>query len=184
MNDSPNMPDIAGKYLTFRMASEEYGLSIHKVREIIGLMNITRVPRTPPYIRGVINLRGKVIPVLDLKDKLGMGRTDDNIETCINVVEVNLNGEPILMGIIVDAVNEVIDISTNEIAEAPAISACEYNKFILGIGKVNNKIIILLDIDKVIAEGDLSIFCREKGDNIVQHDPEKEPMKTGAGQAV
>ena len=110
----------AGKYLTFRLANEEYGLEILKVREIIGLMDITSVPKTPEYIRGIINLRGKVIPVLDLKRKFDMGVTEDTEETCVIVVEVNLDGKSVMMGTIVDAVSEVLDIKDSEIEDAPS----------------------------------------------------------------
>ncbi len=142
--------NLAGKYLTFRLDREEYGLEILKVREIIGLMGITRVPRTPHYIRGVINLRGKVIPVLDLRAKFGMDVISDTEETCIIVVEVEGAGESLLMGILVDAVSEVLDIQAGEIEEAPTFGADVDTRFILGIGKVKNTVKILLDIDRVL----------------------------------
>ena len=154
----------AGKYLTFRLAAEEYGLEILKVREIIGLMNITQVPRTPEYIRGVINLRGKVIPVLDLRSKFGMGKTEDTEETCIIVVEVNFDGESVMMGTVVDAVSEVLDIQADEIEDAPSFGTDVDTKFILGIGKVKNEVKILLDIDEVLTSRDLTILkgCESK----------------------
>jgi len=149
--------DKAGKYLTFRLDQEEYGLEILKVREIIGLMNITHVPRTPEYIRGVINLRGKVIPVLDLRKKFGMGTTDDTEETCVIVVEVNSIGSAVMMGIIVDAVSEVLDIQGSQIEEAPSFGTNVDTRFILGIGKVKDEVKILLDIDQVLAGSDVSM---------------------------
>lgn len=155
-NNSSAVEEKAGKYLTFRLAAEEYGLEILKVREIIGLMNITQVPRTPDYIRGVINLRGKVIPVLDLRNKFGMGVTEDTEETCIIVVEVNLEGESVMMGTVVDAVSEVLDIQKDEIADAPAFGTDVDTKFILGIGKVKDEVKILLDIDEVLTAADLT----------------------------
>lgn len=148
---------LAGKYLTFRLAQEEYGLEILKVREIIGLMGITRVPRTPQYIRGVINLRGKVIPVLDLRAKFDMETIADTEETCIIVVDVQSGGTSILMGILVDAVSEVLDIQANEIEEPPTFGSDVDTRFILGIGKVKNSVKILLDIDRVLTGVDLSI---------------------------
>lgn len=154
----------AGKYLTFRLAAEEYGLEILKVREIIGLMNITQVPRTPDYIRGVINLRGKVIPVLDLRNKFGMGITEDTEETCIIVVEVNLENESVMMGTVVDAVSEVLDIQESEIENAPAFGIDVDTKFILGIGKVKDEVKILLDIDEVLTSQDLTML-HGVGDN-------------------
>jgi len=156
--DHVSIQERAGKYLTFRLAAEEYGLEILKVREIIGLMNITQVPRTPAHIRGVINLRGKVIPVLDLRNKFGMGITEDTEETCIIVVEVNLKGESVMMGIVVDAVSEVLDIQEEEIEDAPAFGTNVDTKFILGIGKVKNEVKILLDIDEVLTAQDITML--------------------------
>ncbi|NMC43871.1 MAG: purine-binding chemotaxis protein CheW [candidate division Zixibacteria bacterium] len=147
---------LAGKYLTFRLDREEYGLEILKVREIIGLMGITKVPRTPHYIRGVINLRGKVIPVLDLRAKFGMDVIADTEETCIIVVDVQNTGNSIMMGILVDAVSEVLDIQAGEIEEPPTFGSEVDTRFILGIGKVKNSVKILLDIDRVLTGVDFS----------------------------
>ena len=148
----------AGKYLTFRLAAEEYGLEILKVREIMGLMNVTQIPKTPEYIRGVIDLRGKVIPVLDVRNKFGMGVTEDTEETCIIVVDIILEGESVLIGTVVDAVLEVYDIQEDEIEDASAFGANVDTKFILGIGKVKNEVKILLDIDEVLTAHDITMF--------------------------
>ena len=167
----------AGKYLTFRLAAEEYGLEILKVREIIGLMNITKVPRTPDYIRGVINLRGKVIPVLALRNKFGMGLTEDTEETCIIVVEVNLDGESVMMGTVVDAVSEVLDIQADEIEDAPAFGTDVDTNFILGIGKVKNEVKILLDIDEVLTARDLTLLQSFEGKSSTQTVIEEEVLE-------
>ncbi|MDD4050908.1 MAG: chemotaxis protein CheW [candidate division Zixibacteria bacterium] len=148
--------NLAGKYLTFRLDQEEYGLEILKVREIIGLMGITKVPRTPHFIRGVINLRGKVIPVLDLRSKFEMEVIADTEETCIIVVDVENADGSILMGILVDAVSEVLDIQAGEIEEAPTFGSDVDTRFILGIGKVKNSVKILLDIDRVLTGVDVA----------------------------
>lgn len=140
----------AGKYLTFKLGGEEYGLEILKVREIIGLMSITAVPRTPPYVRGVINLRGKVISVLDLRQKFGMEGAAVTVESCIIVVDVALSGDSILMGLLVDAVSEVLDIGDEEIQDAPEFGTHINTDFILGIGKVKGAVKLLLDIDRVM----------------------------------
>lgn len=139
--------NLGGKYLTFKLAGEEYGLEILKVREIIGLMDITAVPRTPDFVKGVINLRGKVIPVVDLRLKFGMATAEHTAETCIIVVHV---GE-VEMGIVVDKVSEVLNITTEAIEDTPSFGANVDTEFILGMGKVGEKVSILLDIDKVLA---------------------------------
>jgi len=147
----------AGKYLTFRLAAEEYGLEILKVREIIGLMDITQVPRTPHYIRGVINLRGIVIPVLDLRSKFSMENHEDTEESCIIVVEIASQTGSVQMGILVDAVSEVLDIEEENIQDAPSFGGDVNTDFILGMGKVKDEVKILLDIDKVLTAGDISM---------------------------
>ncbi|MCK4658128.1 MAG: purine-binding chemotaxis protein CheW [Phycisphaerae bacterium] len=142
--------DIGGKYLTFHLNNEEYGLEILKVREIIGIMDITKVPQTPEFVEGVINLRGKVIPVIDLRARFGLERTEYNEETCIIVVDVGM-----LMGIIVDTVQEVHDIPDSNIEPPPQLGAVVDMNFILGMGKVNDDVKILLDIDKVLNSDEL-----------------------------
>ena len=136
-----------GKFLTFFLAGEEYGIEILKVHEIIGMMPITRVPRTPEFIRGVINLRGKVIPIVDLRLKFGMESVEQTSETCIIVVHV----EGIEMGIVVDRVSEVLNIASGEIEDAPSFGRDVNTDYILGIGKTQSKVKILLDIDRVLS---------------------------------
>ena len=138
----------AGKYLTFVLANEEYGLEILKVREIIGMMDITAVPRMPDYTEGVINLRGKVISVVDLRLKFGMPKADHTSETCIIVVDVNGT----LTGVMVDRVSEVLDINGNDIEDAPQVGASIETNFILGMAKAKGSVKILLDIDKALSE--------------------------------
>jgi purine-binding chemotaxis protein CheW len=140
----------AGKYLTFVLSGEEYGLEILKVREINGMMAITAVPRMPDYMNGVINLRGKVIPVIDLRLKFGMCKAERTAETCIIVVDVGGS----LMGVIVDQVSEVLDIRGEEIEDAPNIGVNIDTGFILGMGKAKGTVKILLDIDKVLSDSD------------------------------
>jgi len=145
----------AGKYLTFALGSEEYGLEILKVREIIGYMEITAVPQTPSYVKGVINLRGQVIPVVDLRAKFGMETAQITDETCIIVVEIHQEGRKFSTGIVVDHVQEVLDIDGENIEEAPQFGASVNTDFILGIGKVGESVKILLDIDKVLGNSEL-----------------------------
>jgi purine-binding chemotaxis protein CheW len=143
--------DKAGMFLTFFLAEEEFGLEILSVREIIGLQNITPVPRTPPHILGVINLRGKVIPTIDLRTKFGMQTIESTDETCIIVVCV---GE-VEVGVLVDKVSEVMDILGKDIEEAPSFGTGVDTKFILGMGKVQDRVVILLEIQRVINIGEL-----------------------------
>jgi purine-binding chemotaxis protein CheW len=154
-SDSRNaaaLKDRGGKFLTFFLAGEEYGLEILKVREIIGMMPITKVPRTPEFICGVINLRGKIIPVIDLRRKLAMETVQSTEETCIIVVEAR----GVEMGIVVDKVSEVLDIAGNDIDDAPTFGVSVDTQYILGIGKANGKVKILLDIDTLLSGGELA----------------------------
>lgn len=148
---TPQATSRAGKYLTFRLAGEEYGLEILRVTTIIGLMEITAVPQTPAYVRGVINLRGKVIPVVDMRARFGMPATEDTNETCVIVVEVKRDGGAVQMGIAVDSVSEVLNIAAEDIEDAPSFGVAQVTEdFILGMAKTNNHVKILLDIDKVL----------------------------------
>lgn len=157
--------DKAGKYLTFRIGPEAYGLEILKVREIIGLMAITAVPRTPDYIKGVVNLRGKVIPVIDLRTKFGMELKESTDETCVIVVDIG----DIEMGIIVDAVSEVLEIGSADVEDVPTFGSEVNTDFILGMGKVGEKVIILLDISRVLGkEGEVEIAAIAKSDESAQ----------------
>ncbi|GMT42412.1 MAG: chemotaxis protein CheW [bacterium] len=145
-----------GKYLTFILGKEEYGLEILKVREIISVMEITEVPQVPPFIKGVINLRGKVIPVIDLRLKFDMPPIDYTRETCIIVVNVS----DLLLGIVVDTVAEVLDIGEKEIDPPPSFGTTVKTDFILGMGKIKGKVKILLDIDKVLSVDELDIVAQ------------------------
>ena len=144
------MTDKEGKYLTFALAHEEYGLEILKVREIIGYIDVTAIPQTPRDIKGVINLRGQVIPVVDLRAKFGMETTEVTEQTCIIVVEITQSGRKFNTGIIVDRVQEVLDIDGKDIEEAPQFGSAVNTDFILGMAKVGESVKILLDIDRVL----------------------------------
>ncbi len=139
-----------GKYLTFALGAEEYGLAILKVREIFGYMEITAVPRTPAYIRGVINLRGQVISVVDLRARFEMPAVERTEQTCIIVVEIISDGRRVSMGIVVDRVSEVLNIPGPSIEDAPGFGTDIDTSFILGMGKIGSSVKILLDIDKVM----------------------------------
>ena len=146
--------DLAGKYLTFQLGAEEYAIEIMRVREIIGLMDITDVPRTPEHIRGVINLRGRIIPVLDLRVRFGMDSVPDSDETCIIVVETNNGSTATQMGILVDRVCEVMDITQNELEAPPSFGDDVDSSFILGMAKRESDVTILLNVACVLSSAE------------------------------
>ncbi|HVS72045.1 MAG TPA: chemotaxis protein CheW [Phycisphaerae bacterium] len=152
--DKAGVDGRGGKYLTFALGAEEYGLEILKVREIIGYMEITAVPHTPPHVRGVINLRGQVISVIDLRTRFGLAGRQRTDETCIIVVEISSEGRRICMGIIVDRVSEVLNIPGGSIEDAPSFGTNIDTSFILGMGKIGSNVKILLDINKVLTAVD------------------------------
>jgi purine-binding chemotaxis protein CheW len=139
----------AGKYLTFELAGELYGLEILRVQEIIGVMSITRVPKSPDFIRGVLDLRGKVIPVVDLRMKFGLSRCADTERTCIVIMQVRATN--LTVGIVVDEVREVVEIAAGQIEPAPSFGAAAETDFITGIGKVSQKVVMLLDLDRALS---------------------------------
>ena len=152
---------LAGKYLTFCLAEEHYGVEILKVLEIIRLMPITRIPRAEPYIRGVINLRGKVIPVMDPRVKYDMGRVEDTDQTVIIVVHALIGETQLTMGILVDEVLEVMEIGADHIAPPPGLGSSDREaEFLLGVGKVEERIVFLLDITKVLSAREASSLSR------------------------
>lgn len=151
MSDQRGASGLAGKYLTFALGEEEYGLPVLKVREIIKMMDVTSVPQVPPHIRGVINLRGKVIPVIDLRLKFGLSGLDATDQTCIIVVQVDLEGRRVMLGMIVDRVSEVLNISNEEIEGPPDFGERLDTQFMQGMAKVKGKVKILLDLDAVLA---------------------------------
>ncbi len=145
----------AGKYLTFKLADEEYGLTIHKVREIIGFARITRAPHVPDLFRGVVNLRGKVVPVIDLRVRFGLPLLEDTTQSCIIVVEVAHESRTVLIGVLVDSVAEVRAISSANIEPVPSFGMNVDTGFILGMGKSQDRVILLLDIDRVVSSEEL-----------------------------
>jgi purine-binding chemotaxis protein CheW len=144
-----------GKYLTFSLAGEEYGIGILKIREIIGMMPITSVPETPHFVKGVINLRGKVIPVIDLRLRFGMPEIDYTERTCIIVVEVKGPAGLVPIGAVVDAVSEVLNIKGEDIADTPAFGAKLNTEYILGMAKMGKGVKLLLDIDRVLSDDEI-----------------------------
>jgi len=146
------MAEKEGKYLTFTLASEDYGIGILKIKEIIGMMPITKVPRCPEFIKGVINLRGKVIPVLDLRMRFAVDAAEYTERTCIVVVEVDSGSGNLMVGLIVDSVSEVLNIKSDDIEETPGFGTRVNTDYILGMAKMSGGVKILLDIDRVLNE--------------------------------
>jgi purine-binding chemotaxis protein CheW len=153
------MSNREGKYLTFCLAGEEYGIGILKVKEIIGMMAITSIPQTPGYVKGVINLRGKVIPVIDLRLKFGMESIGYTERTCIIVVDIRGDNQKIQMGIVVDSVSEVLNIKPGEIEDTPTFGAQMNTDYILGMAKMEGGVKILLDIDRVLSNQDFQFVA-------------------------
>ena len=145
------------QYLAFQVAEEEYGIGILRVREILEYDAVTRVPKTPPSIRGVINLRGRVVPVVDLAVKLGWPESPITKRTCIVVVEVDLSGEPTVMGLLTDAVSQVVDLPAGEIEPPPAFGAGVRVECLVGMGRAGSKFVLLLDIDKLLSTNELTV---------------------------
>jgi purine-binding chemotaxis protein CheW len=145
----------AGKYLTFQLSNEEFGIRVLKVREIMGIQEITAVPQTPAHIKGVINLRGKVVPVVDLRLKFGLAAADYTQRTCIIVTQVQGESGPVMMGIVVDGVSEVLNLTGAEIEDTPDFGEEISGSYLLGMAKVKGKVKILLDIDRVLSTQDL-----------------------------
>jgi purine-binding chemotaxis protein CheW len=145
------------KYLTFVLGKEHYALPIRKVQEIIGLQEITPVPRLPSFVRGVINLRGKVIPITDLRLKFGMAKGEDTRRTCIVVVQIERTGIPaVTMGVVVDHVSEVQDIPPEQVEPPPSIGSSVDATFINGVAKVAKKVVVLLDIDRLLSQQEIA----------------------------
>ena len=145
------------QYLTFELDHEVFALDITKVREVLDFTSITKVPRTPEFMRGVINLRGSVVPVMDLRLKFGMNKTEKTVNTCIIIVEVAVDGETTVLGALADSVQEVMDLEPGSIAPAPKIGTKLNTEFIRGMGKRDDRFVIILDIDKVFSNHELSL---------------------------
>ncbi|MBN2063460.1 MAG: chemotaxis protein CheW [Sedimentisphaerales bacterium] len=151
------------QYLTFKLGQEDFALEINTVREVLDLINITKIPRTPDYMKGVINLRGNVVPIIDLRLNLGMESAERTVDTCIIIVEVDFDGEAMQIGALADSVQEVIDIDPDNIEPAPKIGINLNTDFIKGMGKRDDKFIIILDINKVLSSEELTVLKAASG---------------------
>ena len=142
--------------LTFHLGEEMFAAEVDHVREVLELSDITRIPRTPDFMRGVINMRGSVVPIIDMRTKFNLPRSKETEDTCIIVIEVSIAGEIMVMGMLVDAVEEVIELEHDQIEPLPGIGIHLDTEFIKGMGKKNGQFIIILDIDRVFSAEELS----------------------------
>jgi purine-binding chemotaxis protein CheW len=168
MENTMDNIENTGQFLTFVLDEEIYALDIHQVREVLDLTTITKVPRMPDFMRGVINLRGGVVPVVDLRLKFGLAVTEKTVDTCIIIIDINLDGESTLIGALADSVQEVIDLEKDQIKPPPKIGTRLKTEFIRGMGKKNDRFIIILDIDKVFTSQELS--------QVMDKDDTEEPL--------
>ena len=145
------------QYLTFNLSDEIFAIDVSKVREILEFTSITKVPQTPEFMRGVINLRGSVVPVIDLRLNFGMACTEQTVNTCIIVVEVNLDSEMVVLGALADSVQEVVEMEPDQIEPAPHLGTKLNTDFIKGMGKIDNEFVMILDIDKVFSSEDIAL---------------------------
>lgn len=155
------------QYLTFKLEHEVFALEISKVREVLDYTAVTKVPQTPDFMLGVINLRGSVVPVVDMRLKFGMTKTETTVNTCIIIVEIELDGETTILGALADSVQEVIELDPEQIEPPPRIGTRLKTKFIKGMGKRDNEFIIILDIDKVFSVEELAIAQEMSGEDLV-----------------
>ena len=163
MNENPILEpvDLEGKYLTFNLMGEQYGVNVDWILQIIAIPGITKIPKTPVFVKGVINLRGKIIPVMDLRLKFKLPEQEYNERTSIVIIRVNCEHSEVFIGIIVDKVIEVLDIEMPDIEKTPSFGVDIQTEFIIGMAKVKQKVVTLLNITKILQEIDLSKINQE-----------------------
>jgi purine-binding chemotaxis protein CheW len=174
---------VTTQYLTYKLADEIFAFDISKVREVLDFTTITKVPGMPDFLRGVINLRGAVVPVVDLRLKFGMPRTDETVDTCVIITEVNVDGEPTTLGALADSVQEVMDLDADNIEPAPRIGTGLNTEFIKGMGIRDDRFIIILDIDKIFSSNELAAV-RGAGSEPALGQAAVEPPPAGAGGSL
>ena len=150
------------QYLTFTLAEEVFAIDISQVREVLDYTTVTKVPRTPPFMRGVINLRGNVVPVVDMRVKFDMTAADTTVNTCIIIVEINVDDETTILGAMADSVQEVLELEPGQIEPPPRIGTRLNTEFIHGMGKRGDQFIMILDIDKVFSAAELASVSGEQ----------------------
>jgi purine-binding chemotaxis protein CheW len=161
------------QYLTFKLDQETYALDITQVREVLDFAEITKVPRMPEFMRGVINLRGGVVPVVDLRLKFGMTKTEKTVDTCVIIIDLAIEGETTLLGTLADSVQEVLTMEPDQIVPPPKIGTRLNTEFIKGMGKKNDEFVIIIDIDKVFSLDEVAVLQTTEDNQALQ-----ETMKT------
>jgi purine-binding chemotaxis protein CheW len=159
-------------YLTFKLGDEIFGANVSKVLNILEMTRITKVPKSPPYMKGVINLRGSVLPLIDTKIKFDMGETVYTPNTCILVLDIDINGDPVHVGALVDSVQEVIEIDETQILPAPTIGSKYKSEFIEGMAKINSEFIMLLNMDLIFSTSELSLLRDSSTEQEVEEEKE------------
>lgn len=162
----------ATQYLSFNLDEEIFALDISKVREVLDYTTVTKVPQTPEFMRGIINLRGSVVPVIDLRLKFGMSETEKTVNTCIIIVETNLEGESILIGALADSVQEVFDLDADQIEPPPKIGTKLDMEFITGMGKQDGNFVIILNIDKVFSAEEIAMVSKAQDKTVAEEEQE------------
>ncbi|PLX80982.1 MAG: chemotaxis protein CheW [Desulfuromonas sp.] len=159
---------VATQLLTFKLGDELFGIDVSKAREVLDFSEVTHVPQMPSYMLGVINLRGSVVPVINLRSKFGMKVSEQTIDTCIIVMEVDVDGELIVIGALADAVQEVLDLNASQIEPPPKIGTRLNTEFIKGMGNINDQFLIILDIDRVFTAEELAVIEVQEEDVMVE----------------
>ncbi len=172
------------QFLTYILDEEVYAFDIARVREVLDSGDITKVPKMPEFMRGVINLRGKVVPVVDLRLKFGMTETEQTVDTCIIIIDVTLDGETSILGAMADSVKEVLNLTVEQIEEAPKIGTRLNTEFIKGMGKKDNDFIIILDVDSVFTSEDLTIVQGTENKAVPVRETAAQPAEDGPQAAV
>lgn len=152
------------QYVTFMLGEELFGVDVARAREILGYVPVTKVPQTPPFMLGVINLRGSVVPVIDLRRKFGMPAAERTVDTCIIVIEIDMDGETSILGALADSVREVLELSAEQIEPPPRLGTGMKVDFIRGMGKVNDEFLMILDIDKIFSTDEIVLVQQVGGD--------------------
>ncbi len=156
------------QYLTFKLGDELFGVDVSKAREVLDFSEVTNVPQMPDYMLGVINLRGSVVPVINLRRKFGMAEVEQTIDTCIIVIEVEIDGDVIVIGAMVDAVQEVLDLTAAQIEPPPRLGTKLNTEFIKGMGNINDQFLIILDIDRVFTAEELAAIEGHENETVIE----------------